>query len=287
MTEFTGSRVHRFTGSQVHGFTGSRVHTCPPTRSRRPHDLVFPPSGRKVLVTGSSKGIGRGIALRLAQEGADVVINYNSDPKGAEEALADVLATGRKGVMIQGNTGSVDAVRALVAQSAEALGGLDVLVNNAGIETDAPFWDVTEQDYDRVLNVNLKGVFFGTQAFVRHCRAAGHGGKVINISSVHEDLAFPNFAAYCASKGGLRMLARTLAIELGPLGITINNIAPGAIETPMNAKLLNDPVKLEALTRQIPLAASANPPTSPAWPSSWPRPTATTSPARPISSTAA
>ncbi len=211
------------------------------------------------MVTGSSKGIGRGIALRLAQEGADVAINYNSDPKGAQEALADVLATGRKGVAIQGNTGSVDAVRGLVAQSAEALGGLDVLVNNAGIERHAPFWEVSEQDYDSVLNVNLKGVFFGTQAFVQHCRTAGHGGKVINISSVHEDLAFPNFAAYCASKGALRMLARTLAVELGPLGITINNIAPGAIETPINAKLLNDPVKLEALTRQIPLARLGQP----------------------------
>jgi glucose 1-dehydrogenase len=215
--------------------------------------------GRKVLVTGSSKGIGRGIALRLAQEGADVVINYNSDPKGAEEALGEVLSTGRQGVMIQGNTGSVDTVRGLVAQSAEALGGLDVLVNNAGIEHHAAFWDVTEEDYDRVLDVNLKGVFFGTQAFVQHCRAAGHGGKVINVSSVHEDLAFPNFAAYCASKGGLRMLARTLAVELGPLGITINNIAPGAIETPINARLLNDPVKLDALTRQIPLARLGQP----------------------------
>jgi len=215
--------------------------------------------GRRVLVTGSSKGIGRGIAVRMAQEGADVVINYNSDPKGAEEALAEVLATGRRGAMIQGNTGSADAVRALVAQSVDALGGLDVLVNNAGIESHAPFWDVTEQDFDRVLGVNLKGVFFGTQAFVRHCRAAGTGGKVINISSVHEDLAFPNFAAYCASKGALRMLARTLAVELGPLGITVNNIAPGAIETPINAKLLNDPVKLGALTRQIPLGRLGQP----------------------------
>jgi glucose 1-dehydrogenase len=215
--------------------------------------------GRRVLVTGSSKGIGRGIALRMAQEGADVVINFNTDPKGAEEALADVLATGRRGVAIQGDTSSVDGVRALVSQSAEALGGLDVLVNNAGIEIEAPFWEISERDYDRVLDVNLKGVFFGTQAFVQHCRAAGHGGKVINISSVHEDLAFPNFAPYCASKGALRMLARTLAIELGPLGITINNIAPGAIETPINAKLLNDPVKLEALTRQIPLARLGKP----------------------------
>jgi glucose 1-dehydrogenase len=215
--------------------------------------------GRKVLVTGSSKGIGRGIAVRMAQEGADVVVNYNTDPKGAEEALTEVLATGRQGVAIQGDTSSVDGVRALVAASARALGGLDVLVNNAGIEIEAPFWEISERDYDRVLDVNLKGVFFGTQAFVQHCRTAGHGGKVINISSVHEDLAFPNFAPYCASKGALRILARTLAIELGPLGITINNIAPGAIETPINAKLLNDPVKLEALTRQIPLSRLGKP----------------------------
>ncbi len=216
-------------------------------------------AGRRVLVTGSSKGIGRGIAVRFAQEGADVVVNYNSDPKGAEEALAEVQAAGRRGVMLQADIGSVDAVRELLERSAEALGGLDVLVNNAGIEHEAAFWDVTERDYDRVLDVNLKGVFFATQAFVRHCRGAGRGGKVINVSSVHEDLAFPGFSPYAASKGGLRMLARTLAVELGPLGITVNNIAPGAIETPINAKLLNDPVKLQALTRQIPLSRLGQP----------------------------
>jgi glucose 1-dehydrogenase len=107
--------------------------------------------------------------------------------------------------------------------------------------------------------VNLKGVFFATQAFVQHCRAAGQPGRVINISSVHEDLAFPNFAAYCAAKGGLRMLTRTLAVELGPLGITINNIAPGAIETPINATLLNDRVKLASLEGQIPLGRLGKP----------------------------
>jgi glucose 1-dehydrogenase len=110
-----------------------------------------------------------------------------------------------------------------------------------------------------VLDVNLKGVFFATQAFVRACQRGGRGGKVINISSVHEDIAFPNFAAYCASKGGIRMLTRTLAVELGPIGITINSIAPGAIETPINAKLLNDPVKLTALTHQIPLGRLGKP----------------------------
>ena len=215
--------------------------------------------GKKALVTGSSKGIGREIAIRLAREGADVVINYNSDPKGADEALAEVTALGRKGAALQANLGVTSEVRELVTKSADLLGGLDILVNNAGIEKHAPFWDVTEADYDAVLNVNLKGVFFATQAFVRNCRAAGTDGRIINISSVHEDMAFPNFAAYCASKGGIRMLTRTLAVELGPLGITINSIAPGAIETPINAKLLNDPAKLRALTSQIPLGRLGQP----------------------------
>ncbi|HET9270501.1 MAG TPA: SDR family NAD(P)-dependent oxidoreductase, partial [Vicinamibacterales bacterium] len=122
--------------------------------------------GRKALVTGSSKGIGHGIAIRLAQEGADVVVNYNSDPQGADEALADIRALGRRGASIKANLGDVNDVQRLVAESAEALGGLDVLVNNAGIEKHAAFWDVTERDFDAVLNVNLKGVFFATQAFV-------------------------------------------------------------------------------------------------------------------------
>jgi glucose 1-dehydrogenase len=216
-------------------------------------------TGKNALVTGSSKGIGRGIAVRLAQEGADVAINYNSDPKGAQEALAEVEAVGRRGVVLQANLGRVDEVRALIERSEAALGGLDILVNNAGIEKHAAFEEVTEADFDAVLDVNLKGVFFATQSFVRACRRGGRGGKVINISSVHEELAFPSFAAYAASKGGMRMLTRTLAVELGPLGITINNIAPGAIETPINAKLLNDPVKLQALTRQIPLGRIGKP----------------------------
>jgi glucose 1-dehydrogenase len=141
----------------------------------------------------------------------------------------------------------------------EALGSLDILVNNAGIESHAAFWDVTEAEYDRVLSTNLKGLFFTTQAMVNHLRATGRGGRIINISSVHEDLPFPNFAPYCASKGGVRMLTRTLAVELGPLGITVNGIAPGAIETPINTKLLNDPVKLRSLISQIPLARLGQP----------------------------
>ena len=215
--------------------------------------------GTRVLVTGGSKGIGRGIALRMAHEGADVVINYNADPAGADDAVAEIRALGRHAVAIEGNVASVDGVRTLVAASAEALGGLDVLVNNAGIERHAPFWDVTEADFDAVVDVNLKGVFFAAQAFVRHCRTARRPGRIVNISSVHEDIAFPNFTPYAASKGAMRMFTRTLAVELGPLGITINNIAPGAIETPINAALLNDPVKLASLKAQIPLGRLGKP----------------------------
>jgi glucose 1-dehydrogenase len=215
--------------------------------------------GRKALVTGSSKGIGHAIAVRLAQEGADVVVNYNSDPAGADEAVAAITALGRRGASIRANLGDVRDVQRLVSESADVLGGLDVLVNNAGIEKHAAFVDVSERDFDAVLNVNLKGVFFATQAFVRQCVSAKRPGKVVNISSVHEEMAFPNFAAYCASKGGVRMLTRTLAVELGPLGVTINSIAPGAIETPINRALLHDPVKLQSLVGQIPLARLGRP----------------------------
>ncbi len=211
------------------------------------------------LVTGSSMGIGRAIAVRFAQEGADVVINYNRSPGGAQEALREVEAAGRQGLIVQADLASTADVQRLITTAVEHFGKLDILVNNAGIETHAPFWEVTEEDYDRVLNVNLKGVFFATQAMVQHLRQSKRPGKIVNISSVHEELPFPNFTAYCASKGGLKMLTRNLSVELGPLGININSIAPGAIETPINTKLLNDPKKLSALLAQIPLARLGKP----------------------------
>jgi glucose 1-dehydrogenase len=226
-------------------------------------------AGKVALVTGSSQGIGQGIVLRLAQAGADVVINYRSHPEGAEETLEKVKAIGRKcylaecprshGYTIQADLGSVEMVRELIAESIEHFGKLDILVNNAGIEKHAPFWEVTEADYDAVLNVNTKGVFFATQAFVKHLIQTKRRGKIINISSVHEDLPFPNFTAYCVSKGGMKMFTRNLAIELGAFGITINNVAPGAIETPINTKLLNDPEKLGALLNNIPLGRLGQP----------------------------
>jgi glucose 1-dehydrogenase len=215
--------------------------------------------GRVALVTGSSRGIGRGIALRFAREGAVVALHYNRSAKGAEEALAEIRALGGSAEAFKADVSSVSAVEALVAAAAARFGALDVLVNNAGVEKRVPFLDVTESDWDAVVDVNLKGAFFAAQAFAKHLRAAKRPGKIINVSSVHEDLPFPNFAPYCASKGGLRMLTRTLAVELRGTGITVNGIAPGAIATPMNRSLLEDRAKRDALLAQIPLGRIGEP----------------------------
>jgi len=216
-------------------------------------------AGKSALVTGSSSGIGAGIAVRLAREGANVAINYRGDLKGAQQTLAQVEAAGTRGIILQADVSKVAEVERLVSEAFEHLGTLDVLVNNAGMEKQQAFVDVDEASYDRVLDVNLKGVFFATQAFARAAIAAGRGGKVINISSVHEELPFPGFASYCASKGGVKMLTRDLAIELAPHGITVNGVAPGAIATPINNSLLEDKPKLDALLAKIPLRRLGSP----------------------------
>jgi glucose 1-dehydrogenase len=216
-------------------------------------------TGKKALVTGGDQGIGRAIALRLAEEGADIVLNYRKNRDGAEETRGRIEQLGRVGVSLQADVGQVGEVRTLVRQAVTALGSLDILVNNAGIEKNAAFVDVTEEDYRAVIEVNLSGPFFATQEFVRHRRDVKGGGKVINISSVHEELPFPHFTSYCMAKGGLKMMMRNLSIELAPLGITINNVAPGAIQTPINQKLLSDPKLLNPLLANIPLGRLGQP----------------------------
>lgn len=212
-----------------------------------------------VLVTGSAQGIGRAIAIRLAQEGARIVVEDRQHNALAQQTLDAVRAAGSDGCVIAGDVGVAADDRAVIAQAVEAMGRLDVLVNNAGVERRAPFLDVTEADYDLVMNVNLKGAFFLTQAFVQHLRDTKRGGRIVNVSSVHEEMPFPHFTSYCASKGGLKMMMRNLAIELAPLGIAVNNVAPGAVGTAINHQLLANKAERDALIANIPLGRLADP----------------------------
>jgi glucose 1-dehydrogenase len=215
--------------------------------------------GRVAIVTGASSGIGQGIAERLGREGAKVVVDYVGHSEGAEETARVVRENGGEAELVQADVTSVEAMRSLVDTAWSRFGSADILVNNAGMEKKSDFWDTSEDDYDKVMAVNLRGPFFLSQAFVRRLRDARKPGRIINISSVHEDMVFPGFATYCCSKGGLRMLMRDLAMELGPLGITVNNVAPGAIATPINNALLADKPKLDALLANIPLGRLGTP----------------------------
>jgi len=189
-------------------------------------------TGKVAIVTGSSSGIGQSIALRLGSEGASVVVDYHTTghADAANETKSKIEAGGGKAIIVQADVSKLNDVQNLVEQAYSQLGACDILVNNAGVEHNAPFQDVTEADYDMVLNTNLKGAFFLTQRFVQKLLEAKKPGRVVNISSVHEDMVFPNFASYCAAKGGMRMLMRDLAMELGPMNITVNNVAPGAVK---------------------------------------------------------
>jgi glucose 1-dehydrogenase len=215
--------------------------------------------GKNALVTGGGEGIGKAISRRLAAEGANVVVNYLSNRAQAEAVCAEIEAMGRRSLAIQADVGNPDAARKLAQDAIAALGWLDILANNAGIEKRAPFAEIAEADYFAVMQVNLHGPFFLTQAFVQDLLRRKRPGKIINISSVHEELPFPHFTPYCMSKGALKMMMRNLAVELAPHGITVNNIAPGAMETPINRNLLSNPALLQNLLRNIPLRRMGQP----------------------------
>jgi glucose 1-dehydrogenase len=215
--------------------------------------------GKVAIITGSSSGIGQAIAERFAAEGAACVIDYRDAHDDPSHTVDAIHTAGGKAIALQADVSSLADTSRLVDQAYAQLGRCDILVNNAGIEIGANFWEVTESAYDAVLGVNLKGAFFLTQAFVKRLIDAKQPGRVVNISSVHEDMVFPHFSTYAASKGAMRMLMRNLAVELGPYGITVNNVAPGAINTPINAKLLANKPELNALLNNIPLGRLGNP----------------------------
>lgn len=211
------------------------------------------------LVTGSSQGIGAACALRLASEGADIILNGRKLDERGEKLIAAIEQMDRRAAFVEADISQVVGVNHLITQAIQTYGRLDILVNNAGVEKNHNFWEVTEADFDLVMDTNLKGVFFGTQAFVKHCIANKVAGVVVNMSSVHEEIVFPHFAPYCASKGALKMLTRNLATELAPFNIRVNNVAPGAIATPINKSLLNDEEKLGKLLENIPMKKLGTP----------------------------
>jgi len=209
--------------------------------------------GKVAIVTGAGTGIGQGIARRLAREGAKIIIDYVGGPEGAEETRRAVEQAGSEAELVAADVTRRADIAKIIDTAWTRFGAADILVNNAGMEERSDFWETTEEEYDKVMSVNLRGVFFLTQAFVRRLRDAKKPGRIVNISSVHEDMVFPGFCTYCCSKGGMRMLMRDLAMELGSLGITVNDVAPGAIVTPINRALLDDKEKLNALLKNIPL----------------------------------
>ena len=216
-------------------------------------------SNQVAIVTGSSAGIGRATALRLAQDGADICINYAHNVTDAGVLQEDIIKLGRRAIVVQADVSQVDQARRLISETVTRLGRVDILVNNAGIEVEQPFLEVSEENYDRVLSVNLKGAFFCAQAAAQQMVHQGQGGRIINISSVHEDLGMPGNSPYCASKGGMRMMMRTIAVELAKYKITVNDVCPGAIATPINRKTLETPELLARLEAEIPLGYVGTP----------------------------
>ncbi len=215
--------------------------------------------GKVAIVTGAATGIGKAIAMGMAKEGASVVIDYVGDPKLANEAAQGIQNAGGKAIAMEADISNPEQVNTLVQQSLKALGRLDIFVNNAGLEYKHPFTEYPFELWQKVIAVDLTGPFLCAQAAAKAMIAQGSGGRIINISSIHEDLPMPTNAPYCAAKGGLRMLMRTIAVELAPHKITVNNIAPGAIYTPIDADVEADRKFEQALMAEIPLGRWGKP----------------------------
>jgi len=211
------------------------------------------------IVTGAGSGIGQAIATRFAQEGALVVIDYVGAAAKAAATEAAIAKVGGRCLAIEADVSQPGDVAALIAGAVKAFGGVDIVVNNAGVEKKTPFVDYPYEELQKILAINLVGPFLVAQAAARQMALQGRGGRVINISSVHEDLPMPTNAAYCASKGGLRMLMRTIAVELARYQITVNNIGPGAVFTPIDADVEANPELEKDLMSEIPLGRWGKP----------------------------
>src|ERR1700678_1245922 len=215
--------------------------------------------GKTAVVTGAATGIGQAIALAFAKEGASVVVDYAGSASVAEDTLNKINAIGGKAVGVAADVSNPDQVSALFQRTLAAFGRLDILVNNAGIEKKFAFVDYPFGEWQKILAVNLTGTFLCSQGAAKQMIAQGDGGRIINISSIHEDLAFPLNAPYTATKGGIRMLMRTIAVELAPHQITVNNIGPGAIFTPIDLDVENNVALNDRILAEIPMGRWGKP----------------------------
>jgi glucose 1-dehydrogenase len=222
-------------------------------------DLRMDLQGKVAVVTGAASGIGQAIAVAFAQAGAAVVVDYIGDLSTPRETEGKIAAVSGRSVSVAADISTPEGVESLFRKTIAEFGKLDILVNNAGVEKKIAFIDFPLQEWLRIVTVNLTGPFLCSQAAARQMIAQGSGGRIINISSVHEDLPMPTNAPYCASKGGLRMLMRTIAVELAPHGITVNNIGPGATFTPIDKDVESDPKLNQQILSGIPLGRWGKP----------------------------
>ncbi|MBW3590110.1 MAG: SDR family oxidoreductase [Actinobacteria bacterium] len=215
---------------------------------------------RVALITGSDSGIGHASAIQFAKEGADIVVNYLHDEDGANRTKAKVEAEGRRAIVVQADHGYEDQVEKLFGAAFEAFGKVDILMNNASVDASGiHVADLEIDKYERTLRSNLIGPVLCCKHFVRHRKEKGGGGKVINVTSIHEDIPNPGGADYDTAKSALRMLTRTLALEVAEDGINVNNLAPGMVLTPFNQKAIDDPDFLEKQVQSIPMKRAAQP----------------------------
>jgi glucose 1-dehydrogenase len=215
--------------------------------------------GKVAIVTGGNSGIGMAIALGLAKAGANIVIDYIAHPEATEALEKQIAGLGEAAIGVEADVSKVADLQRLVDAAVKRFGRVDVMVNNAGVETRTSVLDTTEEQYDKVLSIDLKSAFFGTQIAARQMMKQGHGGRIVNITSVHEDWPMPGNTAYCLAKGGMRMLTRTAGVELAPHGILVVGVGPGAVATPINLSTMNDPALLAKLNGAIPLGRMAQP----------------------------